>query len=346
MNMTMLFDRHRRVLEREVHSVEGLRTVGWYAPLSREIFIDQPPVAEPIKGLPFVASVLPMIPPESLGYFWHEFTHHLQFVATAQGLRSMFSVCDELSCVDAIVQICRRSGVHIQPPLRDHLSEIENELPELAGLIRSLRASEARRRYVLGRVPEPVPVSVGLRANRDPARVDRNVIVTADGLESFVQVRLSDGTPALFPMDVRSLREGMAVFVEHAVNLNAVLAGNEADIREYWQRLHQETQDDRLLTYYVCYLWWRRCVGKVHESFSTFLALCELASMYDAVINAYPLKSAAAKVEAPRLPHAGYFHLLTTALAKAADSIEPISEGDSSIFVEALLREVGWPDLR
>ena len=319
--------------------------VGKYFPLFHKIYIDQPFPDLSLGRKYSVEEIIKAIPINKRGYFWHEFVHHMQFVTTIQGIHSLLAICDKFMNIELVFNTIMHENLDFQIPLAKTISKISSKSKVLLHIEKAIIHRTKLLSYLLGQKERFRQVLRPEENNWDKDRVFDAIILNEADNELYIYGNLEDGSLGKIILDSLSLREGMAMFAEHALTLNGVLYEDPEGQKRHRKYMAEAMHNDRLLTYYALYLWWARSVPKQHQSFSTFLALCEIASMYDSVVDNWPFEQKKERNIALSLPPCGYFIHLSQKLNEFGEQIAPVNELKSSIFVEELLRKMGWPDL-
>lgn len=324
-----------------------------YQPMLAEVHFENISTGANITQKYSIWDILSFIPPQHFGYFWHEFTHHLQFIATTQGIRSLLALYDHLNLYQVSAGFMHELGQEESIPWRDYILNCNTDHQLLPIIKEWIHRSDDRMSGLFGEQKRFHRVGVAPPARQPKQRVYPEVFLlehaskhdpSKSGL--LVDVTLANDQLGRAVLDVLSLREGMAWVAENVHCLNVTYRDNPAMQQEYRRLMEIEAWDDDLITYYVLYGWWAVNCPKKHQSMPTFLALCEIASMYDAVVNEYCPENLKLGRSVPALPPCGYFLFLVSALRLHSDDIHPIDESNSAIFVDSILNKLKWPDLQ
>lgn len=352
MSSKSIFDAHVEHLNSEMLKHGTTEAVAWYEPLLRQVSIKEHfPNYVPGRSYPHY-ELLNAIPRKSKGVFWHEFTHHMQLLGTAQGLRCLATCCDNMNFIESLSNLMRMHSLEPLMPWQDHLCEVPDQ--EAVSRIEEYSLRTHRLSANLFSKPEPIEVlSENPVEGMSEYRVLKHLTIRqnvepfdTDEVDLLASVNLHDRRLVLVPLNAFALREGMATIAEHTLVMNDILGADAGEQAEYRRYIAREANADGLLGYYLLLMWWGINVPRNHYSWPNFLALCEIASMFDSIVNSWPSPNVDVPSPVPRLSACGYFAQLLTALCNHCDTIGPVDELDSSNFVESLLTALNWPDLR
>ncbi len=349
MDLTHPFKFCREHLQIELKDLQQTKIFASYYPLFRRICLYEVkfPNYDPVKKYT-LTEIEQAIPKQSFGYYWHELIHHMQLIGTAQGVRSLAVVANHILTIQAVGNFLQKQGNKHKIPWRDTVLSLEEQDSELLHIHEQIAQDDFRNDTLVGKYRPPDVFAPPEKNPDGKSRVHRQLLLNkedATGQELYASVTLKDGSWGRVPLDILALREGMANYAEHAVWVNGI-AYNNPNIRKiYLNNIHSEMLDDDLLTYYVLFMWFALNVPQHHANWSTFLALCEMASMFDSAINTWPSPGTDNNKTAPSLWPCGYFVVLLTQLYKSGNNIDPVNEDDPSPFVESLLSSAGLPDL-